>query len=123
MRRGARGMSGQRRAWLAMALVLVAALGVTGTATADDPVGHSGPPWIASDQADYAPGALVTLSGGNWAAGEVVHINVNDDHGQSWSRDVDVTADADGKISDSFNLPDWFIATYYVRASGASGIA
>ena len=65
----------------------------------------------------------VTLSGGSWAAGESVHINVNDDHGQSWARDVDVTADADGKITDSFTLPDWFIATYFVRATGASGTA
>ena len=50
-----------------------------------------------------------------------MHINVNDDQGQSWSRDVDVTADADGNITDSFNLPDWFVATYAVKATGASG--
>ena len=99
MRRGVNRMRGRTRAWLVLAFVLVGALGITGTATADDPVDHSGPPWIASDQADYAPGAAVTLSGGNWAAGELVHIDVNDNHGESWLRDVDVTADADGKIT------------------------
>ena len=83
MRRGVTRMRGHTRAWLALAFVLVGALGITGTATADDPVGHSGPPWIASDQADYAPGAAVTLNGGNWAAGEVVHINVNDNQGRA----------------------------------------
>ena len=114
-------MGGRTRAWLALAFVLVGALGITGTATADDPVGHSGPPWIASDQADYPPGGAVMLDGGNWQPGESVHITVNDDVGQSWSRDVDVTADADGSITDAFNLPDWFVATYLVKATGASG--
>ena len=114
-------MGGRTRAWLALAFVLVGALGITGTATADDPVGHSGPPWIASDQADYPPGGAVTLNGGNWQPGESVRITVNDDVGQSWSRDVDVTADAEGSITDAFNLPDWFVATYLVKATGASG--
>ena len=121
MGRGVNGMRGRTRAWLALAFVLVGALGITGTATADDPVDHSGPPWIASDQADYAPGAAVTLNGGNWAGGEVVHITVNDDQGQTWSREVDRTADSSGNITDSFNLPDWFVATYAVKATGASG--
>ena len=114
-------MGGRTRTWLALAFVLVGALGITGTATADDPVGHSGPPWIASDQADYPPGGAVTLNGGNWQPGESVRITVNDDVGQSWSRDVDVTADAEGSITDAFNLPDWFVATYLVKATGASG--
>ncbi len=47
-------------------------------------------PTIASDQADYAPGALVTLTGTGWQPGESVHIFVNDDWGSSWSRSVDV---------------------------------
>src|ERR687897_3064016 len=114
-------MGGRTRTWLALAFVLVGALGITVTATADDPVGHLGPPWIASDQADYPPGGAVMLDGGNWQPGESVHITVNDDVGQSWSRDVDVTAGADGSITDAFNLPDWFVATYLVKATGASG--
>ena len=78
------------------------------------------PPSVWSDKADYAPGELVTLSGANWAAGEVVHIRVNDDAGETWRRDVDVTADASGAISDQFNLPMSFVAVYSVTATGAS---
>ena len=82
------------------------------------------PPQIWSDKADYAPGEAVVLSGANWAPGDSVHIRVNDDAGATWSRDVDVTADASGAISDQFNLPDWFVATYSVTATGAqSGTA
>ena len=78
------------------------------------------PPQIWSDKADYAPGETVVLSGANWAPGDSVHIRVNDDVGQTWSRDVDVTADASGAISDQFNLPDWFVADYSVTATGAT---
>jgi hypothetical protein len=78
------------------------------------------PPSVWSDKADYAPGEQVTLSGANWAVGESVHIRVNDDAGQTWSRDVDVTAAADGTISDQFSLPTSFVAAYSVTATGAS---
>ena len=84
----------------------------------------SGPPTIASDQADYAPGALVTLTGTNWRPDESVTIDVNDNQGQTWRRTVDVVADANGQIVDRFNLPDWFVATYAVVARGSlSGTA
>ncbi|MDQ3704117.1 MAG: cadherin-like domain-containing protein, partial [Chloroflexota bacterium] len=92
--------------------------------TADSSGTTSLAPTVQSDKADYPPGATVTLSGSNWQPGESVHINVNDDEGQTWSRNVDVTADQSGNISDSFNLPDWFVATYKVTATGAqSGVA
>jgi hypothetical protein len=82
------------------------------------------PPSISSEKADYAPGETVTLSGSNWASGESVHIVVNDDAGQTWRRDVDVNADADGHVTDQFALPDWFVAVYSVSATGAqSGTA
>jgi hypothetical protein len=86
-----------------------------------DPAVTGASPTIASDKADYAPGELVTLAGGYWQPGESVHIRVNDDAGSTWSRDVDVTAGADGTIGDAFNLPDWFVAEYSVSATGASG--
>src|SRR4029079_17608769 len=78
------------------------------------------PPSVWSDKADYAPGEQVTLSGADWAPGESVHIRVNDDAGETWRRDVDVTADENGAISDQFNPPDWFVAQYSVTATGAS---
>src|SRR5215216_1742067 len=106
-----------------VSLFLLAALATAGTALADDPAERATAPWIASDKPDYGPGELVTLTGGSWQPGESVHVNVNDDEGQSWIRDVDVTADETGNISDSFSLPNWFIATYSVRATGASGAA
>ena len=85
---------------------------------------HRAAPTIQSDKADYAPGELVTLTGSGWQPGESVNINVNDDWGQTWTRNVNVTADASGNITDSFNLPDWFVATYKVTATGAqSGTA
>jgi hypothetical protein len=113
------------KAFLPLLVVVVAALafaGMAGAATLGDTAASS-TPWIQSDQGDYAPGALVTLTGGNWAAGESVHINVNDDQSKTWSRDVDVTAASDGTITDSFNLPTTFIATYAVTATAASGTA
>jgi hypothetical protein len=106
------------------------AFGGTAMALVSDPSGDtsatttSSSPTITSDKADYAPGELVTLTGSGWQADELVHINVNDDQGKTWSRDVDVTADQNGEITDSFNLPDWFVATYQVTATGGqSGTA
>ena len=57
------------------------------------------------------------MTGTGWQPGESVHIYVNDDWGSSWSRHVDVTADASGAITDQFNLPNWFVAVYRVLAS------
>ena len=81
-------------------------------------------PTIQSDKTDYHPGELVTLTGGGWQAGESVHINVNDTYGATWSRNVDVIADASGNITDSFNLPNTFVSDYDVTATGTqSGTA
>src|ERR671921_7876 len=105
-------------------IVCAALLAFAGTALAitADPSGNTAPaPTIQSDKADYSSGELVTLTGSNWQPGESVNIVVNDDVGQSWNRNVNVTADGSGNISDSFNLPDWFVATYSVKATGASG--
>src|SRR5918995_452309 len=103
-----------------VSLFLLTALGTAAPALADDPSGHTAAPWIASDQPDYAPGSNVVLTGGAWEVGETVRINVNDDRGASWERAVDVTADANGNITDSFRLPDWFIASYTVKARGSA---
>src|SRR5687768_5639365 len=106
--------------FVALAALLLAVAGTT-MALVADPSGSTSPaPTIQSDKDDYGPGELVTLAGSGWQPGESVHINVNDDEGQTWSRNVDVTADASGNISDTFNLPDWFVATYKVTATGAA---
>jgi hypothetical protein len=106
------------------------AFGGTAMALVSDPSGNtsatttSSSPTITSDKADYAPGELVTLTGGNWQAGESVNIKVNDTYGATWSRNVDVTADSSGNITDSFNLPNTFVSDYDVTATGAqSGTA
>src|SRR5215213_1117710 len=79
---------------------------------------------IQSEEAVYARGKTVTITGSNWQPGESVHINVNDDQGKTWSRIVDVTADASGRIQVQFQLPDWFGAAYKVTAMGhQSGVA
>ena len=77
---------------------------------------------IASDLPDYAPGATVTLTGAGWAAGESVHVFVNDDIGQQWSLDSnpDPVADGSGNFTYQFDLPDLFVATYSVTATGAT---
>src|SRR5687767_386023 len=75
-------------------------------------------PTITSDQADYPPGGTVNLTGTNWQGDTEVRIVVNDDVGQTWTRDVIVTVAGDGTISDSFQLPPYFVATYRVAASG-----
>ncbi|HYI74797.1 MAG TPA: hypothetical protein VEW90_05935, partial [Gaiellaceae bacterium] len=90
------------------------------TTTTDSTPTPSGPPTIASDKDDYSPGALVTLTGASWQPGERVNIDVNDDIGQTWRRNVNVVADGNGEIADRFNLPDWFVATYRVVATGAT---
>src|SRR5438093_1406172 len=119
---GVGGRRARRRAVVAgiasgLALLLVLFAGVASAAL---PPGDPAPS-IGSDKADYAPGQLVTLTGSNWSPGESVHIYVNDDQSSSWSRDTDVTADESGLIQDQFNLPDWFVASYSVKATGSSG--
>jgi hypothetical protein len=78
----------------------------------------SAPATIVSDKADYPAGSEVTLTGENWLPGETVHIRVNDDIGATWLREVDVVASDDGHLIDVFRLPDWFVATYRVKATG-----
>ena len=107
----------------AIAMIVFPAVAFGETIASDGTTG-SLPPTIQSDKADYAPGELVTLTGGNWQPGESVNIKVNDTYGASWSRNVDVTADASGNVTDSFNLPNAFVSDYDVTATGAqSGTA
>ena len=107
-----------------MVATLVALLAFAGNAGAVTLTGGTGTdPWISSDLPDYAPGSTVNLLGGSWQPGEAVHIVVNDNLGQTWAWSDDVTADSGGGISDSLTLPEWFVASYSVTATGASGSA
>ena len=108
-----------RAATIASALALLFLVAFSGPASAS-PLPGEPPASVGSDKADYAPGSVVTLAGANWQPGESVHIYVNDDQGMTWTRDADVTAAADGTIEDTFTLPDWFVASYSVKATGAS---
>src|SRR5687768_9762220 len=76
-----------------IALVLVLTSFAHGALTPYASSTSAAAPTIRSDKDDYTPGETVTLTGSNWQPGETVHIFVNDDRGQTWSRNVDVTAD------------------------------
>ena len=107
----------------AMVLIAAAALFVVGSTSAyamGTDGGSTTNPWVQSDQADYAPGSTVTLTGGNWQPGESVHIFVDDSNGHTWNHSADVTADDMGTIQDVFNLPNSFVSNYDVTATGVS---
>jgi hypothetical protein len=100
-----------------VALFCAAFLAVTGSASALVPSAGAGGPFIQSDQADYEPGSTVTLTGGNWVAGDTIHILVDDATGHTWQHNADVTADSSGDIKDVFSLPTSFVAQYLVTAT------
>src|SRR5438067_851224 len=95
-----RGSSGRIAAGLSGILVVAAAVVLlAGAASA------SSTPTITSDQADYAPGSTVTLTGAGWQPGEALHISVNDNVGSTWSYSTDVAADSSGSVTTQFQLP------------------
>lgn len=100
-------------------MALLALAGSSGAMTSSS----GADPWIASDQADYAPGSTVHLTGGNWQPGEEVRILTNDTLGNTWSQTDTVTADPSGAIADDVVLPSYFISDYTVTATAASGTA
>lgn len=91
-------------------------------------VAEGASPWIVSDLADYPPGALVTLTGGNWVADQTVEIFVDDDGVADaemgpWSHSVTATADEAGNLFYQFNLAEWYVADYTVVATGQCSTA
>lgn len=90
---------------------VVAAIGGNAFAT--------GSPSIASDQADYSPGATVTLTGAGWQGDDSVALVVNDSVGASWSWSDTVTPDSYGNFTDTLTLPSSFVASYSVTATGS----
>lgn len=108
----------RRFRWAALfAVALFAAMAFAGGAAAmTDGAGTA--PSIATDQADYAPGSLVTLNGAGWAGDDSVAVSVNDNQGQTWSWSGTATPDANGNFSVTLTLPTYFVATYTVSAMG-----
>src|ERR1044072_2545138 len=88
--------------------LLVIFMMVFGSATpalaAPSPTGAT----IASDQADYSPGATVTLTGAGWGVGETVHVTVDDLLGQTWSwtSNPGGIAGLDGSFTLTVDLPN-----------------
>src|SRR5919204_2280562 len=101
---------------LVSAFLLIVAIGVL--LAVPSALSDIGPPAISTDQADYAPGATVTLTGASWQPGESVHIVVNDNSGETWSYSADATADASGAFTNQFQLPTSFVSSYLVTATG-----
>jgi hypothetical protein len=98
-----------------------------GAARADS---GSASPTIATSQSDYSPGSTVVLTGTGWQPGDDVQVSVNATDGTTWQLDsgtggatADPVADASGSFSYSFSLPTFWVATYSVDATGASGEA
>src|SRR6266496_1222984 len=104
---------------IAMSLAVILAMLLTSLAFAD------GTATIASEFDDYGPGQIVNLFGTGWQPGESVHIFVNDNVGSSWSLNSypDPVADGSGGLTYQFQLPNWFVATYSVTATGATSTA
>src|SRR5215469_17253007 len=93
-----------------VAVAVVAGLSLPAVAMFAQPAAATGTPTIVSDQADYPPGATVTLTGANWQGDSSVTIFVNDSIGNTWSYTNDVTVQPDGSITNNFQLPTSFIA-------------
>ncbi len=103
--------------WFVLGTFVAAGLVAAGTVSGADQ------PSISSDRSEYAPGDAAALSGDGWVAGETVHILVEDDQNDPWSYTSDVTASADGTVSDSFDLPDDVSGAFAVTATAPSGTA
>ncbi|HMI28384.1 MAG TPA: hypothetical protein VK490_01685, partial [Gaiellaceae bacterium] len=50
-------------------------------------------PSVSSEREVYSPGDTVKLSGAGWLASERIHLSVNDNVGNTWTWNDDVTAD------------------------------
>ncbi len=115
-------------AGVAVAFALPGAASANVFSELDEPVTvESGPTIsIATDKADYSPGELVTVTGSGWQAGESVAIAVVDDGvaEERFQYDAVVTADEHGDVVDRFNIAEWYVAEYFVTATGEfSGVA
>jgi hypothetical protein len=79
-------------------------------------------PTITTDQTDYSPGSVVTISGSGWPAGDTISVFTDDSDNHSWSQTDQLTADASGDFTDQVTLPQMFVANYTVTASDPAGL-
>ncbi len=119
----------RRRAWLLGSALLLGILLALPMAQAPAQVvddsdlvpATSGPPAITTSKDDYVPDELVDLTGSGWQPGESIDIVVDDLAGSTWRHNATVTADEFGAFFYEFQLPNWFVATYTVTATGDAG--
>jgi hypothetical protein len=95
------------------ALRLLLALALQGVAMAQTPT-------VMTDQADYAPGTIVTITGSGWQPGETVTLNLVESPLVDTHPDLFATADANGNIFNNQFSPDShdINITFTLTASG-----
>ncbi len=79
-------------------------------------------PTISTDQQDYAPGSVVTITGSGWPAGDSLSVFTNDSSGNTWSQTDQATTDSSGDFTDKVTLPLMYVSNYSVTASDANGL-
>ena len=81
------------------AAAFLLALALAGTAAAQSAT-------VMTDQADYAPGTIVTITGSGWQSGETVTLSFVESPLIDTHPDLYATADANGNITNSQFSPD-----------------
>src|SRR2546422_849123 len=126
--------AGQQLAYTDMASFGIEPPGDSSSATADarggtsgsqvvlvSSLGHgNGAATVKTDQADYAPGQVVTITGSGWQFGEVVSLVLHEDPAIDTHPTLTATADASGHILNNQFVPDVHDVgvRFYMTATG-----
>src|SRR5216117_1107795 len=126
--------AGQQLAYTDMASFGIEPPGDSSSATADarggtsgsqvvlvSSLGHgNGAATVKTDQADYAPGQVVTITGSGWQFGEVVSLVLHEDPAIDTHPTLTATADASGHILNNQFVPDVHDVgvRFYLTATG-----
>src|SRR5881296_1262272 len=126
--------AGQQLAYTDMASFGIEPPGDSSSATADarggtsgsqvvlvSSLGHgNGAATVKTDQADYAPGQVVTITGSGWQFGEVVSLVLHEDPAIDTHPTLTATADASGHIFNNEFAPDAHDVgvRFYMTATG-----
>jgi hypothetical protein len=81
--------------------------------------------WVKTDKNDYAPGEIVTITGGGWQPGETVEIHLREVPLVDTPQDLTAVADAFGNIINNAFAPDLLDLNirFYLTAVGATSQA